>query len=90
MCKVCIEQNIVHGDALTLKTVEENEKPIIFSEWSFTQSKVKRRGFSFDELLKNQAIRDTPLFSDLGDDVFLPETVEEFPLVHYLELAYNV
>ena len=88
--KFVLSKNIVHGDALTLKTVEENEKPIIFSEWSFTQSKVKRRGFSFDELLKNQAIRDTPLFSDLGDDVFLPETVEEFPLVHYLELADNV
>ncbi len=51
---------------------------------------VKRRGFSFDELLKNEGIRETPLFSDLGDDVFLPRAIEEFPLVHYLDLADNV
>jgi len=88
--KFVLSKNIIHGDALTLKTVGKNEEPIIFSEWSFTQNMVKRRGFSFDELLKNEGIRDTPLFSDLGDDVFLPQTIEEFPMVHYLELADNV
>lgn len=88
--KFVLSKNIIHGDALTLQTVGDKEKPIIFSEWSFTQNMVKRRGFSFDELLKNEGIRDTPLFSDLGDDVFLPQTVEEFPMVHYLELADNV
>ena len=51
---------------------------------------VKRRCFAFDDLLKNNAIKETPLSSDLGDDVFLPKTIEEFPLVHYLELADNV
>ena len=88
--KFVLSKNIIHGDALTLKTVGENEEPIVFSEWSFTQNMVKRRGFAFDELLQNQSIRDTPLFSDLGDDVFLPQTIEEFPMVHYLELADNV
>tara|TARA_Y100000816_G_C26039566_1_gene544411 strand:+ start:174 stop:824 length:651 start_codon:yes stop_codon:yes gene_type:complete len=88
--KFVLSKNIIQGDALTLKTVGNIEKPIIFSEWSFTQNMVKRRGFSFDELLKNQGIRETPLFSDLGDDVFLPQTIEEFPMVHYLELADNV
>ena len=88
--KFVLSKNIVHGDALTLRTVGENEEPIVFSEWSFTQNMVKRRGFAFDELLQNQSIRDTPLFSDLGDDVFLPQTIEEFPMVHYLELADNV
>ena len=88
--KFVLSKNIIHGDALTLKTVGDIEQPIIFSEWSFTQNMVKRRGFSFNELLQNQSIRDTPLFSDLGDDVFLPRTIEEFPMVHYLELADNV
>ena len=88
--KFVLSKNIIHGDALTLKTVGDIEEPIIFSEWSFTQNMVKRRGFSFNELLQNQSIRDTPLFSDLGDDVFLPRTIEEFPMVHYLELADNV
>jgi len=88
--KFVLSKNIIHGDALTLKTVGDTEEPIVFSEWSFTQNMVKRRCFSFDELLQNQSIRETPLFSDLGDDVFLPRTIEEFTLVHYLELADNV
>ena len=88
--KFVLSKNIIYGDALTLKTVGEIEEPIVFSEWSFTQNIVKRRCFAFDELLQNQNIRQTPLFSDLGDDVFLPRTIEEFPMVHYLELADNV
>jgi len=88
--KFVLSKNIIHGDALTLKTVGDTEEPIVFSEWSFTQNMVKRRCFSFDELLQNQSIRETPLFSDLGDDVFLPRTIEEFTLVHYLELVENV
>ena len=50
--KFVLSKNIVHGDALTLKTVGDIEEPIVFSEWSFTQNMVKRRGFSFDEFLK--------------------------------------
>jgi RNA processing factor Prp31 len=87
--KFVLRKNIIHGDALTLKTVYYIEEPIIFSEWSFTKNMVKRRCFAFDELLKNEGIRDTPLFSDLGDDVFLPRTIKEYPLVHYLELVNN-
>jgi len=88
--KFVLSKNIIHGDALTLKTVGDTEEPIVFSEWSFTKDMVKRRCFAFDELLKNEAIRDTPLFSDLGDDVFLPTTIKDYPLVHYLELVENV
>ena len=29
-----LERNIIHGDALSLKTVGDNPKPIVFSEWS--------------------------------------------------------
>jgi hypothetical protein len=28
------------------------------------------------------------LFSDLGEDVFIPEPVKEYPPVHFLEVAY--
>ena len=88
--KYVLSKNIIHGDALTLKTVGKNEESIIFFEWSFTQNMVKRRCFAFDDLLKYETIKDTPLFSDLGEDVFLPRSIEEFPLVHYLKLADNV
>lgn len=83
-----LERNIVHGDALSLQTVGQNPKPIVFSEWSLVNgSMVKRRDFAFHELLSYAGTRETPLFSDLGDEVFFPEPVKDYPLVHYLKLA---
>ena len=85
-----LNRNIIQGDALTLKTVGDIDKPIVFSEWSFTQNMVKRRCFLLMNYYRIKVFRETPLFSDLGDDVFLPQAIEEFPMVHYLELADNV
>ena len=85
--KFVLSKNIIQGDALTLRLVGNAEEPIIFSEWSFINNMVKRKCFSFSELLSNEAIRATPLFSDLGDDVFIPKAIKEFPLIHYLDLA---
>jgi len=83
-----LERNIIWGDALTLQTVGENPQPIVFSEWSPVNSNmIKRRDFTFRELLYNAEIRARPLFSDLGEEVFLPEPVREYPLVHYLKVA---
>ena len=88
--KYLLEKNIIHGDALTLKTVDGSDKPITFSEWSFIEDKVKRRDFTFGELLANQEIKGLPLFSDLGDEVFLPTPIKEYSLVHYSKLDSNV
>lgn len=83
-----LERNIIWGDALTLKTVGENPKPIIFSEWSSVNgSMVKRRDFAFHELLSHARMRELPLFSDLGEEVFIPTPVKEFPLIHFLRIA---
>jgi len=83
-----LERNIIWGDALSLMTVGENPKPIIFSEWSLVNaSVVKRRDFAFHELLSYHGTREQPLFSDLGEEVFFPEPVKEYPLTHYLKLA---
>ena len=85
--KYILEKNIIWGDALTLKTVGEGQQPIVFSEWSpVNGSMIKRRDFAFHELLAHEAIRETPLFSDLGEDVFIPEPVKEFPLIHFLRI----
>ena len=57
-------------DALSLQTVGENPKPIVFSEWSLVNgSMVKRRDFSFHELLSYAGNKEQPLFSDLGEEV---------------------
>lgn len=86
--KFILSLNIIHGDALTLKTVGENPKPIVFSEWSFvTGSMVKRRDFTFEELLSFAGTKETPLFSDLGEEVFFPKPLKDYPLKHFLELA---
>jgi len=86
--KYILERNIIWGDALTLKTVGENPQSIVFSEWSpVNGGMIKRRDFAFHELVFFAGLRDRPLFSDLGEEVFIPEPVKEYPLTHYLRLA---
>jgi len=86
--KYLLERNIIWGDALTLKTVGEKPQPIVFSEWSpVNGSMLKRRDFTFLELLDHAAMRELPLFSDLGADVFIPTPVKEYPLAHFLKVA---
>lgn len=86
--KYILEKNIIWGNALDLKTVSANPQPIIFSEWSpVNGSMFKRRDFAFHGLLDHEAIRELPLFSDLGDDVFIPKPVKEYALIHFLKVA---
>lgn len=86
--KFILKKNVIWGDALDLKTVGENSHPIIFSEWSpVNGSMFKRREFAFHGLLDHAAIKELPLFSDLGEDVFIPKPVKEYPLVHFLKIG---
>ena len=48
---------------------------------------LKRRDFSFKNLIAHESMRELPLFSDLGEDVFIPTPLKEFPLVHFLKVA---
>ena len=83
-----LERNIIHGDALSLTTVGETPRPVVFSEWSLVNgSMLKRRDFTFHGLLSHEAIREMPLFSDLGEDVFIPTPEKEYPPTHFLKLA---
>lgn len=83
-----LERNIIWGDALTLNTVSKNPEPIVFSEWApVNGSLMKRRDFKFSHLLAWAPLDGPNLFSDLGEDVFIPEPVREFPLVHFLKLS---
>ena len=85
--KYILDRNIVWGDALTLKTVDDDSKPIVFSEWSLIMGgMIKRRDFGFHELLYQSENNSMPLFSDTGEDVFIPQPEKEFPPVHYLKI----
>ena len=83
-----LERNIICGDALTLKTVGEHPRYIVFSEWSpVNGSMLKRRDFTFHGLLEHEGMKELPLFSDLGEDVFIPTPESEYDPVHFLEIA---
>lgn len=83
-----LERNIIHGDALTLKTVGDNPQPIVFSEWSLVNgSMLKRRDFTFHGLLDHEVWKGLPLFSDLGEDVFIPTPEKEYPAIHIMRVA---
>ncbi len=83
-----LDRNIIWGDALTLKTVGENPGYILFSEWSpVSGSKLKRRDFTFHGLLEHEGMKELPLFSDLGEDVFIPTPEREYAPVHFMELG---
>lgn len=88
-----LEHNIIHGDALSLKTVGPVQHPIIFSEWSapFNNSLLKRRDYTFSELLQRGDGRQQNLFvaehySDLGQPAFIPKELASFPLIHFLKV----
>jgi hypothetical protein len=60
---------------------------------------LKRRDFTFSELLRHEGAMQAPLFpgleseeqlplfSDLGEHVFIPAPVREYPPVHFMEIA---
>lgn len=83
-----LRRNIIWGDALTMKAADGSLEPIVFSEWSpVNGSLVKRRDYSLAHLLDYQPMEGPSLFSDLGDQAFIPKPVREFPLTHYLKLC---
>ncbi len=90
--QLILKKNILWGDALSLKTVTRRPTPIIFSEWSLVRgSMIKRRDFSFEELMPGNN-GNTNLFrqaeiSDLGTPAFIPSPVQEYPLTHFLSLV---
>lgn len=86
--KFILRKNILWGDALSLKRPDEEARPIIFSEWSAVKNNlIKRRDYTLANLLENQPMDVPNLFSDLGDQAFIPRPVADYPLIHYLKLA---
>lgn len=84
-----LNKNIIQGDALTLNKVG-SEEPIVFSEWSAVNgSMIKRRDFTLANLLQAEAAKvPNSLFSAVyeSDPAFLPKSVADFPLTHFLKL----
>ena len=90
-------KNIVWGDALTFRRVDRPDDYIVLSEWSPVNGcMLKRRDFMFTHLVTANPFadldlfpetREPNLFSDSGEEVFIPKPVKEHSLTHYLRLA---
>jgi hypothetical protein len=81
-----LAQNLVHGDALTMRT--NGGQPITFAEWGYLgKGKFQRRDFRFDILTHSSAFgEDGTLFAHLGrHEIFTP--MKTYPPMTVRELA---
>ena len=81
-----LSQNLVHGDALTMHTIDG--QPITFAEWGYLgKGKFQRRDFRFDVLTGSSAFSaEGSLFAHLGKhEIFTP--VKTYPPMTVPELA---
>lgn len=68
-----LSQNIVHGDALRMRT--SDDQPITFAEWGYLgKGKFQRRDFRLEVLTQMSGfIAQSPLFAHLGKhEIFTP------------------
>ena len=83
-----LDLNVIWGDALTLHTIGEKSAAIKFSEWSpVNGNMLKRRVFTFHDLLAPSGPAAMRCHSDLGKEVWLPSPVKEYPLTHFLRIG---
>ena len=81
-----LSQNLVHGDALTMRT--HDHMPITFSEWGYLgKGKFQRRDFRLDILTHSSAFSaEGDLFAQLGKhEIFTP--AKTYPPMTVSELA---
>lgn len=81
-----LSQNIVHGDALKLRTYDD--QPITFAEWGYLgKGKFQRRDFRLDVLTQSAAwSQEGTLFAQLGKhEIFTP--VKTYPPMKASDLA---
>jgi len=72
-----VSVNIIHGDALSMRTQGTKGEPITFAEWSYLgKGHFQRRDFRFDTLTQMASFgEEDTLFADLGKhDIFTPVT----------------
>ena len=85
-----LSQNIVHGDALSMKDI--TGKPIAFAEWGYLgKGKFQRRDFRFDVLTGSSAFSaEGSLFADLGKhEIFQPMKTYEQVTISQLAKQYD-
>jgi len=84
--KKILSKNIIQGDALSFKCGKKLEQVIVLTEWSLIDNSFKRRDFKYSDFISYSPIEGPNLFSDLGDETFIPRPVKEYPLIKYYEI----
>jgi len=88
-----LDKNILWGNALTLKTADKKNEPLIFSQWSRFGNKITREDYYFEELSpkdRHNLFDKNFVTSDIGTQEFDPQKIPiEYPLKHYLKLDYE-
>ncbi len=82
-----LSQNLVHGDAMTMRTSDGG--PITFAEWGYIgKGKFQRRDFRLDALTQMSALSEKgALFAHVGkQDIFTP--IRTYPPMSVRELAH--
>ena len=85
-----LSQNLIHGDALTMRT--SDSQPITFAEWGYLgKGKFQRRDFRFDVLTHSSAYsQEGDLFANLGKhEIFMPTKTYPPMTVSELSAAVN-
>lgn len=82
-----LSQNLVHGDAMKLLTVDGS--PLTFAEWGYLgKGKFQRRDFRFDALTQSSTFGAKDLFyADRGNHESLTPTKTIYPPITVRELA---
>lgn len=81
-----LSQNLIHGDALTMRTTLD--QPIVFAEWGYLgKGRFQRRDFRLDVLTQSSSFsREGTLFAELGrHEIFTP--TKTYPPLTVRELA---
>lgn len=84
-----LSQNLIHGDALTMRTTDD--QPITFAEWGYLgKGKFQRRDFRLDTLSQMSALSEEgSLFAHLGKhEIFAP--TKSYPPMSVSEIASSV
>jgi hypothetical protein len=81
-----LSQNLIHGDALTMRTTDD--QPITFAEWGYLgKGKFQRRNFRLDTLSQMSSLSEEgTLFAHLGKhEIFAP--AKSYPPMSVSEIA---
>ena len=86
MTSIELSQNLIHGDALIMRT--KDDQPITFAEWGYLgKGKFQRRNFRLDTLSQMSSLSEEgSLFAHLGKhEIFAP--AKSYPPMSVSEIA---